>query len=248
MGGPGVGTVARLAASFPAARTTSGADPAVEHPSTVAAIEDGVGRLGQRLPPGASDRLATLLDGLERWNRRINLTAIRDAAAMVPHHILDSLAARPFLEGSKVADIGTGAGFPGLPLAIAEPGIEVELVDSSARKIAFVQHIITELGIGNARAVRARVEAYAPGTRFDTVIARALGNLSYLLDSAGHLVADRGVMLALKGQYPHDELARLAQMNHLATRWDCDVSGLTVPGLESHARHIVRCRRAVLGQ
>jgi 16S rRNA (guanine527-N7)-methyltransferase len=135
-----------------------------------------------------------------------------------------------------------------LPLAIAEPGIEVELVDSSGRKIAFVQHIITELRISNARAVRARVEAYRPRRRFDTVVARALGTLSYLLESAGHLVADRGVMLALKGQYPHDELARLSQMKHPDPVWDCDVSGLSVPGLAAHARHIVRCRRAARTQ
>lgn len=210
--------------------------------SAIAAIEEGVLAMGQALPPGAAERLASLLAELGRWNRRINLTAIRDASSMVSLHVLDSLAARRFLEGPGVADIGTGAGFPGLPLAIAEPGIEVELVDSSGRKIAFVQHIITELGITNARAVRARVEAYRPRKRFDTVIARALGTLSYLLESAGHLVADRGVMLALKGQYPHDELAQLSQTDHPV--WDCDVTGLTVPGLTAHARHIVRCRRA----
>ena len=212
-----------------------------------AAIEDGVRAMGQVLPPEAGERLARLLVELERWNRRINLTAIRDPADMASHHVLDSLAARPYLEGPKVADIGTGAGFPGLPLAIAEPEIEVELVDSSGKKIAFVQHIITQLGITNARAVRARVESYAPPARFDTVIARALGTLSYLLESAGHLVADRGVMLALKGQYPHDELGQLAQMKRLATGWDCEVTGLTVPGLEAHARHLVRCRRAASG-
>jgi 16S rRNA (guanine527-N7)-methyltransferase len=216
----------------------------VERGETIAAIEAGVLAMGQALPPGAADRLAALLAELGRWNRRTNLTAIRDAPSMVSHHVLDSLAARPFLEGPGVADIGTGAGFPGLPLAIAEPGIELELVDSSGRKIAFVQHIITELGITNARAVRARVEAYRPRKRFDTVIARALGTLSYLLESAGHLVADRGVMLALKGQYPHDELAQLSQMDHPDAVWDCDVTGLTVPGLTAHARHIVRCRRA----
>ena len=213
-----------------------------------AAIEDGVRAMGQTLPPGAAGRLAALLAELERWNRRINLTAIRDPASMVSHHVLDSLAARPFLEGARVVDIGTGAGFPGLPLAIAEPGIEIELVDSGGKKIAFVQHIITELGIANARAVRTRVETYTPRRGFDTVIARALGTLSYLLESAGHLVDDRGVMLALKGQYPHDELGRLSQAKHPGAGWDCDVTGLTVPGLEAHARHLVRCRRAASGQ
>lgn len=220
----------------------------METRAACAAIEDGVLAMGQALPPGAAERLATLLAELERWNRRINLTAIRDASSMVSHHVLDSLAARPFLEGPGVADIGTGAGFPGLPLAIAEPAIEIELIDASGKKLAFVQHIITELGITNARAVRARVEAYRPRKRFDTVVARALGSMSYLLESAGHLLADRGVMLALKGQYPHDELGQLAQMKHPDAAWDCDVTGLTVPGLEAHARHLVRCRRAASGR
>lgn len=213
----------------------------MQRQAAIAAIEGGAARLGQTLPAGAAEKLAALLFELQRWNSRINLTAIRDAASMVSGHVLDSLAARPFLETPTVADIGTGAGFPGLPLAIVEPGIEIELVDSSGRKIAFVRHIIGELGVNNAHAVQARVERYAPRARFDTVIARALGTLSYLLESAGHLVADRGVMLALKGQYPHDELEQLSQMKR-KTRWDVDVTSLTVPGLEQHARHLVRLR------
>lgn len=218
---------------------------AVDRRATIAAIEDGVREMGQVLPAGTGERLAMLLAELERWNRRINLTGIRDVPSMVSHHVLDSLAARPYLEGPGLADIGTGAGFPGLPLAIAEPGIEVALVDSSGKKIAFVQHIITQLGLSNARAVRARVEAYAPRARFGTVIVRALGTLSYLLESAGHLVADRGVMLALKGQYPHDELGQFSQMTDLASRWSIDVTGLRVPGVGTHARHLVRCRKVV---
>ena len=213
---------------------------------TVAAIDDGVRSLGQALPRDTCERLATLLAELERWNRRINLTAVRDPDAMVAMHVLDSLAARPYLADarpSRMADIGTGAGFPGLPLAIAEPEVEVELIDSSAKKIAFIRHIISELGVTNARAVRARAECYAATAPFDTVITRALGSLSHFLDTAGHLVAERGVMLALKGQYPHDELGRLSRMNDLAARWEYDVARLVVPGLEGHSRHLVRLRR-----
>lgn len=231
----------------------------MERQATIAAIEDGVRRLGQALPADGSERLATLLAELERWNRRINLTAIRDPAAMVSGHVLDSLAVRPFVRGPMVVDIGTGAGFPGLPLAIAEPGLEFELVDSSGRKIAFVRHIIHELGVSNAHAEQARMERLVAGARevrlrtarFDTVLARALGTVSYLVETAGHLVADRGVMLAMKGQYPHDELEQLAQMDRsqlnrsqLKSRWAFDVTALTVPGLEAHARHVVRLRPA----
>lgn len=208
--------------------------------AVVAGIREGIARLGQTLPADSCEKLATLLRELERWNRRVNLTSIRDLPAMIPAHLLDSLAVRPFVVAPRVADIGTGAGFPGLPLAIADPGLQVELLDSSGKKIAFVRHIIGELGVTNARAVQARIESYAPSARFDTVIARAVGTLSQLLEIAGHLVADRGVLLALKGQYPHDELAQFSQTNSLDTRWDREVTGLTVPGLEAHARHLVR--------
>lgn len=213
------------------------------HETLIAAIRDGVLALQQEMPEAATGKLATLLGELERWNASVNLTAIRDPAAMVAGHLLDSLAVRPFIEGTRLIDVGTGAGFPGLPLAIADPGLEVELLDSSGKKIAFVQHIIRELGLGNAHVVKARVESYAPSRRFDTVVVRALGAIPNLLDIAGHLVNDRGAFLALKGQYPHDELLELSRMNRLADRWEHDVSVLTVPGLERHARHVVRLRK-----
>jgi 16S rRNA (guanine527-N7)-methyltransferase len=213
------------------------------HETLMAAIRDGVAALHQELPEAATGKLATLLLELERWNARVNLTAIRDPAAMVAGHLLDSLVVRPFIEGTRLIDVGTGAGFPGLPLAIADPGLDVELLDSSGKKIAFVQHIIRELGLGNAHAVKARVESYAPSRRFDTVVVRALGAIPNLLDIAGHLVSDHGALLALKGHYPHDELLELSRMNRLADRWEFRASVLTVPGLEQHARHIVRLRK-----
>ncbi len=215
----------------------------IQHQDLVAAIDDGAAQLAQRLPEGASARLAALLIELQRWGARSNLTAIREPAAMVAGHVLDSLAVRPFLGGRRLIDVGTGAGFPGLPLAIAEPELAVELLDASAKKVAFVRHIIRELGLGNAQAVQARAENYAPSERFDTVVVRALGAIPNLLDIAGHLVGDRGALLALKGQYPHDELLELSRMNRLASCWDYRVSALTVPGLENHARHVVALER-----
>lgn len=183
--------------------------------------------------------MVRLIGELERWNARINLTAIRDPGAMVSGHILDSLAVRPLLEGPRVLDAGTGAGFPGLPLAIAEPHMRFVLLDSNARKISFVQHAIGTLGLTNATAVRARVEYYSPGERFDTVIARALGSTAELLELAGHLVDKDGVFLVLKGKHPAEELEQLND----SSGWKYDVRELTVPGLETHARHVICLRK-----
>ena len=205
----------------------------------VASIKAGVASLRQDLPAGADVKMARLLTELEHWNTRINLTAIRDPQDMVSGHILDSLAVRPMLRGSRVLDIGTGAGVPGLPLAIAEAEIEFRLLDANGRKISFVRHVIGELGLSNASAIKARIEDYAPDERFDTVITRALASIPRLLELAGHLVRDEGVLLALKGKYPATELEQIREISG----WKYDVTDLTVPGLESHARHVVCLRR-----
>ncbi len=202
-------------------------------------ITSGVARLQQDLPNGAAAKLARLLTELERWNKRVNLSAIRDPAAMVSGHVLDSLAVRPLLEGRRVLDVGTGAGFPGLPLAIAEPAIGFELLDSNGKKISFVRHVIGEIGLRNAAAIKARGEDYAPDERFDTVIARALASIPRLLKLAGHLVREEGVLLALKGKHPAAELESIKKLSG----WNYIVTEVTVPGLESHARHIVCLRK-----
>ena len=204
-----------------------------------ASITVGLDSLQLDLPDGAIAKLARLLTELERWNRRVNLTAIRDLEAMVSGHILDSLAVRPLLEGRRVIDVGTGAGFPGLPLAIAEPQIEFGLLDSNGKKISFVQHVIGELGLSNATAIRARAEDYAPAERFDTVIARALASIPKLLQLAGHLIREEGVLLALKGKHPAAELESIEEL----PGWKYVVTDVTVPGLETHARHVVCLRR-----
>ncbi|VUX56376.1 Ribosomal RNA small subunit methyltransferase G [uncultured Woeseiaceae bacterium] len=204
-----------------------------------ASIKAGLDSLQQDLPDGAIAKLARLLTELERWNRRVNLTAIRDLETMVSGHILDSLTVRPLLEGRRVIDVGTGAGFPGLPLAIAEPQIEFGLLDSNGKKISFVQHVIGELGLSNASAIRARAEDYAPAERFDTVIARALASIPKLLQLAGHLIREEGVLLALKGKHPAAELESIEEI----PGWKYVVTDMTVPGLETHARHVVCLRR-----
>ena len=206
------------------------------------AIRCGAEALHQELPDEVARRLAYVINELTRWNARINLTAIRDPADMIGAHVLDSLAVRPLLNGSRCIDVGTGAGFPGLPLAICEDQSEFELLDSNGRKIGFVQHIIAELKLDNATAVRARAEDYAPGNGFDTVLVRALGSIPRILELAGHLPAERGMLLALKGKYPAEELEQLEKLPH---KWDYNVTELRVPGLERHSRHAVCLRRKV---
>ena len=185
----------------------------------------------------ADIQFSRLLDELERWNRKVNLTAVRDREQMRLLHIADSLAARPLLEGRRVLDVGTGPGFPGLPLAIVEPEREFTLLDSNNKKIRFVEHAAAVLGLDNINAVHARAEDYAPGHRFDTVIARALASLPKLVEIAGHHVREGGVFVALKGRYPAEEL------EELPAPWSHEVLELDVPGLEKGSRHAVLLRR-----
>jgi len=186
----------------------------------------------------SEERFNLLLDELERWNQKFNLTAVRDREQMQTLHLQDSLAARPLLEGRRILDVGTGPGFPGLPLAIVEPDREFTLLDSNNKKIMFVQHVAGLLGLDNVTAVKSRGEDYAPGHRFDTVIARALAALPRLVEIAGHHVREDGVFVALKGRYPAEEL------EELATPWSHEVKQLHVPGLEDGSRHAVLLRRA----
>jgi 16S rRNA (guanine527-N7)-methyltransferase len=200
-------------------------------------IEAALSQLPQRFADDTAQKMAILLAELERWNKRVNLTAVRDPDEMIKRHLLDSLVAVPLLQGATVLDVGTGAGFPGLPLAIVQPARQFTLLDSNNKKIMFVQHIAGLLGLDNVTAVKARGEDYAPGHGFDTVIARALAALSRLLDIAGHHVGEDGVFVALKGRYPVEEL------EELQTPWRYAVTELNVPGLDRDSRHAVTMRR-----
>ena len=202
-------------------------------------IQTALDGLGQAFPEGVAEKLGVLIDELERWNRKVNLTAIRDRDEMITAHLLDSLVAAPLLEGETVLDVGTGPGFPGLPLAIVQPERQFTLLDSNNKKIMFAQHAAGLLDLDNVSVFKARGEDYAPGHGFDTVIARALAALPRLVEIAGHHVREDGVFVALKGRHPAEEIE---QLEKLELPWRYVVTELNVPGLEKGSRHAVLLR------
>jgi 16S rRNA (guanine527-N7)-methyltransferase len=165
--------------------------------------------LGVGLAPADAARLLTLLDELERWNRSYNLTAIGSREEMITHHLLDSLSISPDLAGVRIADVGTGAGFPGLPLAIANPARQFTLIDASGKKVRFVAHAARTLALANVTALQARAEALRPQQPFDTVTARALAALPELLAQLAPLCGPATRVLAMKGRWPGEELGKL---------------------------------------
>ena len=189
--------------------------------------------LGVALSEDDARRLLTLLDELARWNRTYNLTAISTPAEMLTHHLLDSLAIQRDLQGTRIADVGTGAGFPGLPLAVCNPARHFTLIDSTAKKIRFVSHAAQALGLTNVTAVHARAESLRPETPFDTVVARALAPLPRLLAQVAPLCGAKSRVLAMKGRWPTQELASLPAPWRLAGSRE-----LTIPGL-AEARCVI---------
>jgi 16S rRNA (guanine527-N7)-methyltransferase len=194
--------------------------------------------LGVSLSQAQAAQLLRLLDELAQWNRAYNLTAIREREAMVRAHLLDSLAAAPDLRGQRILDVGTGAGFPGLPLAIAAPERQFTLVDAVGKKIRFVSHVCRQLSLANVRAVHARVESLTPPELFDTILARAYAGLAALLVDIERLAGTETRVVALKGLYPHEELAALP------AGWRLEqASSPQIPGLGA-TRHLLRLVRA----
>ncbi len=190
------------------------------------------------LPAALAAPLLAYLALLARWNATYNLTAIRDPREMVAKHLLDSLAMQPFVRDLRsLADLGTGPGLPGIPLAIATPALEVTLVESNGKKARFLREAARQLGLGNVRVAESRIEAFRPGTPFDAITARALATLPLILELGGHLPGPDGRLLAMKGVVPDDEIAALPAGWRLAA-----VHALRVPGLDAE-RHLVEVAR-----
>jgi 16S rRNA (guanine527-N7)-methyltransferase len=192
-------------------------------------------------PADARARLAAYLDLLAKWNRVYNLTAIRERGRMESHHVDDALAVLPYLPtkpACRLLDVGSGGGIPGIPLAIARPGFRVVLLDANAKKAAFLQQVAIELALANVRVVASRIEDFRDDARFDVVISRAFAELAPFARVALPHVADDGVIVAMKGAYPREEIAALPDdVAVVAT------PALDVPGLGAQ-RHLVLLRKA----
>jgi len=193
----------------------------------------GLEQMNLPLPPQTQAKLLGYLALLAKWNRVYNLTAVRDPTQMVMRHLLDSLSVVPYIKGSRVLDVGTGAGLPGIPLALALPDVQFVLLDSNRKKTRFVTQAVADLGLSNVTVEACRIEDYRPGESFDTVISRAFSELVEMLTATGRLCRAGGVMLAMKGEYPAQELAGVPEGFAAAT-----VHPLIVPGLDAK-RHVV---------
>ncbi len=203
-------------------------------------LDAGLATLG--LDPASAEPLARYLALMLRWNAAYNLTAIRDPREMVTKHLLDSLAMAPFVAGlPSLADLGTGPGLPGIPLAIVTPGLRVSLVESNGKKARFMREALRTLGLDNAEVVESRIEALDRPGQYAAITARALATLPQILALGGHLLAADGVLLAMKGARPDEEIAALPP--GWAVR---AVQPLSVPGLDAE-RHLVTVARTGSG-
>ena len=204
-----------------------------------ARIAEGAAAMGIVLAPETSERSAQYLRLIEKWNRVHNLTAVRETEQMVVLHLLDSLSVLPHVTGARtLLDVGTGAGLPGIPIALAAPAVEVTLLDSSHKKTSFLAQAKAELALANVVVECQRVEQWRPGRTFDVVVSRAFAELAEFVAQAQHLVAPGGRMLAMKGVYPFEEIARVPASHRVA-----EVKELRVHALEGK-RHLVFLEKA----
>lgn len=196
-----------------------------------AILDQGLEELGLDLEAAKREKLIDYVHLLNKWNKVHNLTAVRDPEEMVTLHLLDSLAVLPHVHARRLLDVGSGAGLPGIPLAICLPELQVTVMDSSQKKTSFMRQAKAELGLDNIEVVCGRVEDYRPQALFDTITSRAFSELALFVKLTRHLGTDGGQWLAMKGVYPQEELNKL---DIVASQ----VLPLKVPGLQAQ-RHLV---------
>lgn len=201
--------------------------PAPDRDDAARQLAEGCRALNLTLDQERLHKLLDYLALLQRWNSAFNLTAVRDPSQMVTRHLLDSLSVSPLLCQTRLIDVGAGAGLPGIPLAIADPARRVTLLDSNGKKTRFMFQALNTLELDNCEVVHARAERWQPERRYEAVISRAFASLSDMIDTCAHLVDADGVLLAMKGQYPAQELAEIQGRADLLRNDD-----LAVPGLE----------------
>ncbi len=199
-------------------------------------LTSGLSALDLSMDGSQTEKLMQFVVLIEKWNRVHNLTAIRDAAKMLTHHILDSLAILPYLDTKRLLDVGSGAGLPGIPLAIARPAFDVTLIDSSSKKAAFHQQAIADLRLANVHSICARVEDWQADP-FDAIVSRAYSDLKAFILSSQHLLAPKGVLAAMKGAYPNGEIAEIPAPFHVL-----HAHRIVVPGLGAE-RHLILMAR-----
>ncbi len=201
-------------------------------------LERGLATLGIALPEAAQCKLLAYVALLQKWNKTFALTALRDPAKAVSHHLLDSLAVLPYVTQDSLLDVGSGGGQPGIPLAIARPDLAVTLLDSNSKKTAFLQQAVIELELKNVAVHCGRVEQYRPPEKFAGIVSRAFSELADFVTLSAALLAPEGRWLALKGVRPDDEIARLPESAAVDA-----VHRLAVPGVEGE-RHLVVLRKS----
>ena len=172
-------------------------------------LQQGLQQAGIKLDVSVQQKLLDYIDLLGKWNRTYNLTAVRKPEQMITRHLLDSLVIGPFLQGPQILDVGTGAGLPGIPLALMYPDYEFTLLDSNGKKTRFVTQAVTELGLENVNVIQSRVDVFQSATEFDSIITRAFSTIKDFVAQSQHLLAKDGVFLVMKGVYPVMELEEL---------------------------------------
>lgn len=195
-------------------------------------------------PSATSNVIAKLLDYialLTKWNKTYNLTAISDPQKIISHHILDSLAILPYIKGPNILDVGSGAGLPGIPLALLLPQYNFVLLDSNGKKTRFMSHVVMTLVLSNVKVVQARIEKFNFTPCFDTIVTRAFAALKDIVIESQHLCCEHGQLLAMKGKYPHEELAELKALQQKTAclqSLSISVQPIQVPQLDAE-RHLV---------